>query len=174
MKKTILILTLSVFFLLSACGPNASDTSDTAVSLDTGAETSSDSAYPVPTKTTSGSYPPPQANVSGYPAPTVVDESKRFAINEPIEAGSNDISGTGPANTPIKVISISYVGDSLGNGVIEEDGTFHISLSSPLEANHVIGLQLGDQSLEASFQDGPGYTNIPMIGLILAQAVVQP
>jgi len=167
MKKILSFFIILAILILPACGPSTIDGITTA-------DNSSNISYPAPSSTITNSYPPPRQENSGYPAPIVVDESKRFTIEEPLEAGSTEIMGTGPANIPIKVISISYVGETLGNGVVKEDGTFRISLSSPLEANHVIGLQLGDESLEPSFLDGPGYTNIPMIGLVLTQTVVQP
>jgi hypothetical protein len=174
MKKIILVFTISAIFFHSACGPSSIDTETTDVSTVETVGNTNNTSYPAPSSTLNNTYPPPQQELEGYPVSTVVDESKRFIIEEPLKAGDTEITGTGPTNIPIKVINISLVGEALGSGVIDNDGTFHISLSSPLEVNHVIGLQLGDQSLEPSFLDGPDYTNIPMIGLVLTQAVVQP
>ena len=128
-------------------------------------------AYPAPTiiPSTNG-YPAPS---NSYPAPITYHESKRCTLDIPLKVGDTVVRGTGPANTPIKVISISYVGETLGFGVIDESGSFNITVSPSLEANHVIGIQLSDPELEPDFYAGPGYTNIPMIGLILVQAVVE-
>lgn len=172
MNKLILAFVVLTSFILSACGPSSNNIVDSLDSNET-IESLSNAGYPPPASIINNSYPPPQQGIEGYPVPISADESKRFTIDEPVEAGSAEITGTGPANIPIKVINISFVGETIGSGIIENDGTFRISLATPLEANHVIGLQLGDQSLETSFIDGPDYTNIPMIGLVLTQAVVQ-
>ncbi len=128
-------------------------------------------SYPAPiTAPSANGYPAPS---NSYPAPITYDESKRFTLVVPLKAGDTVIRGTGPADTPIKVISISYVGEPLGFGMVDKNGTFNITVSPPLEANHVIGIQLSDPEMEPDFYDGPGYTNIPMIGLVLVQAIVE-
>ncbi len=131
------------------------------------------------------SYPPPQSgvlltdsypssqNINAYPVPRVVDESKRFTIQGPLHPGDTIVRGMGPPDVPIKIISISYVGEPLGFGSTNPDGTFNIEISPPLESNHVIAIQLSDESLKSDFLDGPGYTDIPMIGLVLTTSVVE-
>ena len=165
MKNILFVVLISTIFIFSACGPSIKE------------ETNPDDipSYPAPSSINE-SYPSPVQIPDSYPGPTPItpDENKRFTISEPLKVGSIEIMGTGPANTPIKVINISFVGEVIGNGVVGQDGTFLITLSNPLEANHIIGLQLSDTSLEPAFLDGPDYTNIPMIGLVLTQAVVQP
>lgn len=166
-KKSFLYFVLIILFFLVSCGPSSSEETNTPNIAP------SNTGYEAPTSPDSKAYPVPTP-VRSYPVPIPVDESKRFTIDEPLKAGSTEITGTGPANIVIKVVNISYVGENLGSGIVAEDGTFHISLSKPVEANHLIGLQLSDQELEPQFLDGPDYSNIPMVGLVLAQVIVEP
>ncbi len=169
-KSSLYFVLILLFLIVTACGPSQSEeTTPTSFS-----SPEANSGYQAPVPLGNNAYPVPTQIIKAYPVPSVVDESKRFTIDQPLQAGNTEITGTGPANTPIKVVNISLIGESLGSGVIGNDGAFRIALSAPLEANHLIGLQLSDQDLESQFLDGPDYTNIPMIGLILAQAVVEP
>lgn len=131
-------------------------------------------AYPISNeelRVPDSSYP--ISAVPSYPSPRIIDESKRVTINAPLKVNVMEVSGIGPPNTPIKVISISHVGKVLGFGVIESNGTFNIQLEEPLELQNVIGIQLSNSEMESEFLDGPGFTSIPMIGLVLDQAVVE-
>ena len=151
--------------------PSSTTPSQLATPTDTVSLSTTQDTYPAPTTVSStNGYPAPS---NSYPSPITYDESKRFTLVVPLKAGDTVIRGTGPADTPIKVISISYVGESLGFGMVDKNGNFNITVSPPLEANHVIGIQLSDPEMEPDFYDGPGYTNIPMIGLVLVQAVVE-
>lgn len=168
-KKTFsYFVSLLILLSLITCGPSKIE--ETTIS----SNIPENDGYPSPANPDNSAYPIPTQVAKSYPVPTIVDESKRFTIDQPLRAGSTEITGTGPAKTPIKVVNISFVGETLGTGVLSNDGTFRIVLSTPLEANHLIGLQLSDQNLESEFLNGPDYTNIPMIGLILAQAIVEP
>lgn len=138
---------------------------------------------------TEGSYPPPLENQDPpqYPAPTdelesnstypppgrIVDENKRVSIVSPVKVGQQSISGTGPPDLPLRVVSISYAGEELGLGSIDGEGAFEISFSRTLEENEVLGIILADESLRTEFQDAPG-TDMPMIGFVLAQTIVEP
>lgn len=136
-----------------------------------------------------GSYPPPLENQDSpqYPAPTdelnsnstypppgrIVDENKRVSINLPVKVGQQSISGTGPPDLPLRVVSISYAGEELGFGSTDGERAFEIALSRALEENEVLGIILADESLRPEFHDAPG-TDMPMIGFVLAQTVVEP
>jgi hypothetical protein len=188
MKKVLFLLFI---FSIVACGPietppptiESPDTSGPEVEATQLPPSSSESyppppaepavneAYPLATAATNESN-----NVEGaYPAqPTrFIDESKRFTFDEPLRANQEEVSGNGPTDIPIKVISISSAGESLGLGSTESDGTFRITLSRPLRERELIAIQLGDDSLRADFQDAPG-TDMPMIGLVFAQTLVEP
>lgn len=142
--------------------------------------------YPAPSD---GGYPPPLENQNSlqYPAPTDeldsntaypppgrnIDENKRVSIVLPVKVGQQSISGTGPPDLPLKVVSISYAGEELGLGSIDGERSFEIALSRALEENEVVGIILADESLRPEFHDAPG-TDMPMIGFVLAQTVVEP
>jgi hypothetical protein len=124
----------------------------------------------------SESYPVPAAVDAAYPVPVqrVVDESKRFAFTEPVKVGAQIVTGTGPASTAIKIISVSNFAEPLGSGVIDDAGVFEIRLVRPVDAQEGIAIQLGDQTLSDQFLDAAGATDIPMLGLVMAQAFAQP
>lgn len=174
MKKQLITLILLVGIILSACGPaNTEQTTNTTPN----------SSYPDANSTTAtvpSSYPSAgQENQSSdsYPVPQVTfDESRRFTFTTPIKAGDTQVSGTGPANIPIKVVNVGYLGELLGSGQTDANGNFVIELSNPLNGQDTIAIQLNDASLESDFRSnpGPGYTDFPMVGLLLATAIVQP
>jgi hypothetical protein len=184
-----LIVPVIVVLILAACGDagdeqssgNGTPATETENVADTSPTTVSESisqdgqAYPGPSNNGyPGPYPPPvsMANSQGYPSPArEIDESKRFAFNEPMIAGQQEVSGTGPAGTPIRITSISFAGEELGRGNVSDDRTFVIRLSRPAEQGEVLAIMLGDDGLREVFHDAPG-TDIPMIGFILAQSVV--
>lgn len=189
MKKLLFLLFI---FSVVACGPIETPTPTaespevtTPVIDATQPPPAENEAYPPPQSTAPPSneaYPPAAAptqetnTVEGaYPAQATrfIDESKRFTFNEPLKVGQEEVSGTGPANIPIKVVSISSAGESLGLGSVGNDRTFSVALSRPLQERELIAIQLGDNSLRVDFRDAPG-TDMPMIGLIFAETFVQP
>jgi len=119
-------------------------------------------------------YPSPLSNPpDAYPAPNnLIDESKRFTMEEPLKDGQQEISGTGVAGISIKVISLSNGGEQLGFGVLTEDGSYTIKLSRPGAGGELLGLQFADDSTAATLEGVPG-TDMPMMGLVLAQALVE-
>ena len=190
MKKLLFLLFI---FSIAACGPVETPTptiesqdSPTPEIEATQPPPANDDGYPPPQPSaapdSSSAYPPAAPSTDetntaegAYPSqPTrFVDESKRFIFDEPLNVDQEEVSGSGPAGTPIKVISISSAGESLGLGNVGDDGTFTIALSRPLKERELIAIQLGDDSLREDFRDAPG-TDMPMIGLVFAQTAVQP
>jgi len=180
---TTLFILLPIIILLTACGPvddesTPTDSAATAAPL----VTEDVGGYPYPAATVfippPPDYPGPQqdypAPTFGYPAPIELDESKRVTITS-AEIDDVIVRGTGPAGTPIKVISVSHVGSELGFGAIDPGGNFEISVTSPLEANTLIGIMLSDQSMDSEFRTAAGASDIPFLGLVLATyAVVEP
>jgi hypothetical protein len=165
-KKWFVIFSLFLSGLLISCGPANTNENQTP---------EQNNGYPGEQTSTPASYP--AVTIPEYPGPQVTyDESRRFTINEPIHVGDQLVSGTGPANIPIKVVNVSYLGEVLGTGQTGTDGSFSINLSAPVELQHVIGIQLNDQSLDSDFRNNPGpdYSDFPMVGLILTSAIVQP
>ena len=190
MKKVLLLLFI---FSIVACGPI--ETPPPTIDSQDSSSPEVEATQPPPAD--SEGYPPPATepeldvnqaypsdtsptnetnSVEGaYPAqPTrFIDESKRFTFDEPLRANQEEASGNGPADIPIKVVSISSAGESLGLGSTESDGTFRITLSRPLQERELIAIQLGDDSLREDFQNAPG-TDMPLIGLVFAQTLVEP
>lgn len=171
-KQLITLILFAAGIILSACGPaNNEPTSNTTP--DSGYpgdnSTNNPSSYPATVDETqnSESYPAPQANV---------DESRRFTFTTPVKAGDTQVSGTGPANVPIKIVNVSYMGEFLGGGQTDASGNFVIELTNSLNAQDLLGIQLNDTSLENDFRSNPGpdYTDFPMVGLLLTTAVVEP
>jgi len=67
---------------------------------------------------------------------------ERFRLDTPLIAGTQKVSGQGPVNIPLQVVDITTGGEVMGNGKINDDGHFTISLGIPVPANHVIGIRL--------------------------------
>ena len=139
MKTTRLPVYVLVFALmLVSCGSadeNQTIENETAVAesqsvsstaVTTSAETALEIAEAYPGPTPVGilePYPPPDSNTieETYPSPTrKIDEEKRFTFDEPIVAGQQEVSGTGPASVPIKIGSVSFAGEELGRGTISD------------------------------------------------------
>ncbi|MBN1872770.1 MAG: hypothetical protein JXA33_00955 [Anaerolineae bacterium] len=108
----------------------------------------------------------------------------KFRINEPLTAGTTQVSGQGPANTPIVIVDVTMSALPLGSAIITTDGTFVIDLVEPLILNHRIGIAAGmvggtpEPSTEAYIESlkpyrGDGFMNVPYIGVIFASALVE-
>lgn len=113
----------------------------------------------------------PLASPVASPLPTPVEVAE-FILQQPLKQGQETVSGTGPPRVPIRIVDITYMGDELGYGVIDQDGTFSIAVS-PLASGHRVGIMLGDvsdperrQALQRGGQD------LPMVGIVLASAMV--
>jgi len=190
MPKLQWLIWLCLIILLVACGQaddNADendtllldepfvDTSETPATDASGYPQPVEAGYPAPDQIQP--YPGPSLSESGdepYPAPPqFIDESKRASLNQPVIVGQQTVSGSGPAGIPIKVVSISYAGEELGFATILEDSTFEINLSRPVEEREVLGLLLAEDSLRPQFEDAPG-TDMPMIGFVLDQVIIEP
>jgi len=99
-----------------------------------------------------------------------------YTINEPLIAGATTVSGTGPPGIPLYVIDVTLVGEKLGMGVIGEDGQFVIEVDPPLIADHAVGLALGPTEgteLDVAELLQGNYDDIPLVGVVFAEAMVQ-
>lgn len=155
-------------------------------------EPAEEAAYPPPQAASAaeeGAYPPPQAAAvaeeGAYPAPAAVAEQTSripivpFAIERPVDAGSTVIRGAGPAGVPIIIISVTFMGEVLGEGVIDEDGTFEIAVPE-LEAGNWVGVALADLAgSDFAFEDfyptgfyGEGAAQVPQVGFVYDSVTV--
>lgn len=137
--------------------------------------------YPVPPQQepTPGTYPPPIVVPTidpdlPYPPPEPV-RTVVVAFDEPLQAGATEVTGKGLPGLPIILISTSRNGETLGTGRIGQNGLFSITVP-PLEKGTVIGAQTGDLAGTGygpeDLLDCAGCRDLPLIGLLVAQAVV--
>ncbi len=110
------------------------------------------------------------------PVPTTVS-GPVFEIDEPVYAGAVTVTGTGPADVPIKLVDVSEVGAELATTTIEKDGGFSFQLPVPLVEGHTVGLQIGDLSGTSfsygEFSQGDTYYDRPLIGILLDMVSVK-
>ena len=140
----------------------------------------SDSAYPVENSSDNEevSYPiekPDSVNIVTDPYPAPGDEDGvLLAINQPINAGDTMIHGVGPAGLPIIILNITFVGEQLGAGVIDEDGTFSIPVV-PIPEGVRIGVTADSDvtdSLEVEILPGEGEISVPRVGYFYDSVVI--
>jgi hypothetical protein len=172
----LILVLITVLLFVVACQPAepAAETSDPQIdSAQVGYPAADDSA-----ETDPNSYPVEVEadNVDAYPGPParVVDESKRFQFDEPIATGAQAVSGSGPPNVSITIISISRGGEAVGSAFINSDRQFEAQLTRPIEALEEIGILLGNPDEKDNYLDAAGATDIPMLGLVMARASSQP
>jgi len=124
-------------------------------------------------------FPTSPAEVA-YPIITPTKDPKmngpKFEINKPVIEGSNEISGSGPANVPIILIDITEMGEVLGQTTIESNGNFLFKLEKPLIENNSVGLQIGDLSGTdfnyVDFMYSEDYIDRPLIGIVFDIATI--
>ena len=142
---------------------------------------------PTPTKSP---LPIPESplSVSESPLPTpggedvLAPQIERvpFRIDKPLWEGDTRVTGTGPAGVPIRLADVTFVGEFIAAGQIEEDGTFEIILSKPLETSHRVGLTIdlaGTPWTVEDFQapefNGDEALMVPQVGFYYDTAMVQ-
>ena len=138
-------------------------------------------ATPTVEPTSTGTEP---ATATPQP-PVALLEGLPFSLDEPLTAGSTQVSGTGPVGVPIIISDLTLMGEVLGRGTVGSDGLFDIELGTPLVVNHRIGILLDGEStefeftqpildeLETSFK-GDEAISLPRIGAAFDAASVVP
>ena len=151
-----------------------------------------EAAYPSPAQVaaliTSTNLVTLSTDSAAYPAPaaTATDVSSRipvipFVLERPVKPGATVISGTGPANVPILIVDVGFMGDILGQGTISKDGKFAIEVK-PLVENSYIGVAVDElegtdlthEDFRARGFNGPGAEQIPQVGYIFDTLIVRP
>lgn len=157
MKRHIAIIMIS-FVLLAACGQQQPPPAAETTAVPVGAQ------YPYP-----------------YPAPEVTEvapvQGPAFTIDAPVTVASGQISGSGPAGVPIRVVNVTRGAEDIALVTIGEDGRFSADISGRVTAGDRVGLMLGDISgtrfSRDDFLSGPGYDDIPTIGIIFTSVLVE-
>ncbi len=128
-------------------------------------------AYPAST-------PPVTAVTDPYPPPPYsnLPEGPSFKFDQPVRLSAGQVSGTGPAGVPIRVVNITRGATEIGAVTIGPDGTFRVLLSETFVGDR-IAIMLGDLSgtgLDRNrFLRGPGYEDWPLIGVLFDSAIVE-
>lgn len=153
-----LVLALCLGFLIS-CGPQ-----DAAL-------VSSPATEP---QTTQNSHPYPYP----YPAPLPqLPQGPPFTIDSPVTAAEGVVSGSGPAGVPIRIVNITRGAEDIATTTIGADGRFRATVAGRVSPGDRIGIMLGDvrgtQFKREDFLSGPGYQDIPFIGVIFASILVE-
>lgn len=137
------------------------------------------SASPVSSDNGTNSYPAPQditpsTSQEAYPSQTTSD-GILLALDKPIKEETTTVTGEGPAGLPITIINITQMGESLGSGVINEEGKFSVTVS-PLAVGTRIGLQADVAALGLNQDDiklGSEARNVPLVGFFFDTALVE-
>jgi hypothetical protein len=103
-----------------------------------------------------------------------------FQLDKPIPVGATRVTGRGPAGVPIMLLDITFGGPLLALGEIDEKGRFELELDKPLEANHRIGLALGNlsgsdwQSTNFSSEfNGDEAMSVPQVGYFFDTCMIR-
>ncbi|MEM7031982.1 MAG: hypothetical protein AAF629_20685 [Chloroflexota bacterium] len=153
-------LLLIALTLLSACGSD-DEVSTTATPQVAQGTLNSPVASNLTTSTNSSPVNGPAAGLVETP----------FQLVKPIKEGDTVIRGSGPPNIPIRILDITFMGQSITNGIIDSQGQFELPVP-PLAKGHWVGVTVGDLSGSGyaieDFQK-PGFngneaTVVPQIG----------
>ncbi|MHA1331984.1 MAG: hypothetical protein ACTSR2_13020 [Candidatus Hodarchaeales archaeon] len=174
MKIKFLILFIFIIFLsLTSCRGNRTIPTVSDITSQSYPIQEEEMGYPV--------YEQNDNAESGYPIleqeQTNYTQGPEFDIIDPVKDGDLVVIGTGPKGVPIKLVDVSEIGLLLAETVIGEDGTFTFKLDSPMELQHIVGLQLGDLTgtnlNENDFIYSDTYYERPLIGILFDMVVVE-
>lgn len=158
-----LLLTFIGTWLLAACGQQPALSPNAAVNVTTPVAM----GYPAP-----DAYPNPS-----YPSPASTLQGPKFTINKPVKATDTQITGTGPAGVPIRLIDVTQAGEVIAITTIRDDGSFSFDVAGKLVAGHRVALTLGDTTgttfNPVDFISGPGYQDFPLIGILFDSAYIE-
>jgi len=156
---------LALVFALVACGTTPPPTG-TAVPLP-------GTAYPASTA----------APATAYPGPTTCAVPQFLMDRASVVPGATAVTGTGPANVPIRIDSVFNMGLTLGTGTIGADGRFSIPVTA-LTANDYVGLRLNEAGFAGTNLDpntylseqcyySPDAGQVPQVGFYFDRATVK-
>jgi len=134
----------------------------------TTSSTESISSYPVPT----ASHSLPEN--APYPSPTIAT-GILLALDKPIVINDGVVTGVGPPGLQVHILNITFMGDLMGSGIIEQDGTFTITVPELLVGTRIglaadvmtIGLQ------EEDIEPGENTISVPQVGYFYDSYVIR-
>lgn len=169
MMRNVTIWLILFCLLISSCNTN----NDVNEYTETSNPTEVSTGYPIIDNTTGveSGYPIIEGNSISY------TQGPNFAFDTPVTKNNTVVSGSGPANVPIKLVDVSEMGLILGETIINSDGFFSFDLENSLETGHYIGIQLGDISgtdfIESDFLYNDNYYERPLIGVLFDMVLVE-
>ncbi len=138
--------------------------------------TDSPSPLPIPSPEADSPIATPPEAVDDAPASQIV----AFQLDKPLREGDTRVTGTGPAGAPIRLEDVTFAGRFIAAGQIDDDNTFELVLSEPLEAAHRVGLTVDVAGTSWTIEDfqspefnGDGALQVPQIGFYFDTAMVQ-
>ncbi len=156
MGRFLVVLTLCLL-LGTSCGPQAA----APVSSPTVEPQEIQNPYPYP-------YPEP---------PPELPQGPPFTIDGPVTAAEGVVTGSGPAGVPIRIVNITRGAEDIATTTIGDDGRFRATIAGKVTSGDRIGIMLGDTRgtpfKREDFLSGPGYQDIPFIGIIFASILVE-
>ena len=122
----------------------------------------------------------PLATMESFVSPLIptneVKQGPIFTIDKPVLAGATEVTGSGPAGVPIRLVDVTEVGLELATTTVDENGRFVFRLADGLPAGHSVGLQIGDLAgtsfKEEDFLYSDTYYDRPYIGVLFDIAPV--
>jgi hypothetical protein len=123
-------------------------------------------AYPAPTQ-----LPPPE---SAYPVSGADANKPVLVLDKPIQANDTVVTGIGPPNLIVELVNITFMGTTLGTGVVDNDGTFAITVD-PLPRGIRLGLAADVEAMELTpeeFRSTDGTISIPQVGHFFDSVVI--
>ena len=113
--------------------------------------------------------------VEAYPVRTINESATLLAFDKPVLSVNTVVTGVGPPNLYIYILNITFMGEELGSGVIDEDGVFAITLSE-LPMGVRIGLSSDINTIgltEEDIQPGENAISIPQVGYFYDSYVIR-
>ncbi len=161
MKKRILVLLAPFAIWLSLYGCKSPTSPPTAVSspLDLAPE-STFAASPL-----SSPLSVPSSSQESF-----VDGDK-FELEKPLSAGATVVRGKGEPSLQVIIVDVTDLGETLGTGIVDEQGRFEVTLDSPVKAGHRIGVSINTSGIEFKCTQ---CQDIPLVGLIMDSARAEP
>lgn len=166
------MLASSVTFLFLLVGCGASTKSDIEEVVP-GPPSGDTSGMPI------DAYPPstvPSSSVDAYPAPDTFNENAiLLALNKPISPGDTTVTGVGPPGLTVYLLNITFMGEELGSGTIDEAGKFVIEVAE-LPSGVRIGLTADVTTVGLTENDirfGDEAFSVPQVGSFYDSYVIR-